>query len=105
MYAVVRAGGKQYRVEEGSVLTVDRLQAEPGSTVTLEDVLLVADGDRLIPGAPLVPGARVMAEVVAQTKGEKIRVLKYKNKVRYRKVSGSRPLQTRLRITKIETEA
>lgn len=98
MQAVIRSGGKQYRVEEGSVITVDRLPAEPGSTVTIDDVLLVADGDRLAAGA----GAKVTAEVVARSKGDKIKVLKYRNKVRYRKLSGQRQLGTRLRITRIE---
>lgn len=95
---VVRSGGKQYRVEEGSIVTVDRLAGEPGNTVTLDDVLLVADGDRLETG----PSAKVTAEIVAQTKGDKIKVLKYKNKVRYRKLSGQRQLGTKLKITKIE---
>jgi large subunit ribosomal protein L21 len=99
MQVVVRSGGKQYRVEEGSVVTVDRLPGEPGGAVTLEDVLLVADGDRMEAGPG---GAKVTAEIVEQTKGDKIKVLKYKNKVRYRKLSGQRQLGTKLKITKIE---
>lgn len=99
MQAVVRSGGKQYRVEEGATVTVDRLKGEPGSTVTLDDVLLVADGDTLS------TGAKVTAEIVAHEKGKKIKVLKYKNKVRYRKTSGQRQLGTKLRITKIEAGA
>jgi len=95
---VVRSGGKQYRVEEGAVLTVDRLQGEPGSTVTLADVLLVSDGERLAGGK----GAKVTAEIVGHEKGDKIKVLKYKNKTRYRKLSGQRQLSTKLKITKIE---
>ncbi|MDE3112122.1 MAG: 50S ribosomal protein L21 [Chloroflexota bacterium] len=96
MQAVVRTGGKQYRVEEGAVVTVGRLAGEPGSTVTLGDVLLVADGDTL--------GRKgtVTAEIVAHEKGDKVKVLKYKNKVRYRKLSGQRQLATKLKITKIE---
>ena len=97
MQAVVRTGGKQYRVEEGSVVTVDRLSGEPGGTVTLEDVLLVADGDELSGR-----GGKVTAEIVGHEKGDKIKVLKYKNKVRYRKLSGQRQLGTKLRIVKIE---
>ncbi len=97
MQAVVRSGGKQYRVEEGAVVTVDRLVGEPGSTVTLADVLLVADGETLTAGR-----GTVTAEIVGHDKGEKIKVLKYKNKVRYRKLSGQRQLGTRLKITKIE---
>lgn len=98
MQVVVRSGGKQYRIEEGSVVTVGRLAGEPGATVTLDDVLLLADGDRLeVPGK-----AKVTAEIVAHTKGDKIKVLKYKNKTRYRKLSGQRALGTQLKITKIE---
>jgi large subunit ribosomal protein L21 len=96
MQAVVRSGGKQFRVEEGAIVTVPRLQGEPGSSVTLGDVLLVADGDTL--------GSKgtVTAQIVSHEKGDKIKVLKYKNKVRYRKLSGQRQLGTRLKITKIE---
>ena len=97
MQAVVRSGGKQYRVEEGAVVTVSRLEGEPGSTVTLADVLLIADGETLTAGT-----GTVTAEIVGHDKGDKIRVLKYKNKVRYRKLSGQRQLSTRLKITKIE---
>ena len=96
MLAVVRSGGKQYRVEEGGVVTVGRLEGAPGSTVTLADVLLVADGDRV------GRSGTVTAEIVSHDKGDKVRVLKYKNKTRYRKLSGQRALTTRLRITKIE---
>ncbi len=96
MQAVVRTGGKQYRVEEGTVVTVDRLVGEPGSTVTLGDVLLLADGDTLD------SKGTVTAQIVSHDKGEKIRVFKYKNKTRYRKLSGQRQLGTRLKITKIE---
>ena len=98
MQVVVRTGGKQYRVEEGAVVTVSRMAGEPGTTVTLEDVLLVADGDNVTPGK----GAKVTAEIVGHEKGDKIKVLKYKNKTRYRKTSGQRQLSTKLKITKIE---
>lgn len=96
MQAVVRTGGKQYRVEEGTVVTVDRLEGEPGSTVTLGDVLFVADGETV------GNKGTVTAEIVAHEKGEKIKVFKYKNKTRYRKLSGQRQLETKLRIMKIE---
>jgi large subunit ribosomal protein L21 len=100
LQAVVRSGGKQYRVEEGQTVTVDRLQGEPGTTVTLNDVLLFADGDTLRAG-----GATVTAEIVGHEKGDKIKVFKYKNKTRYRKLSGQRAHSTKIRITKIQTEA
>ena len=98
MQAVVRTGGKQYRVEEGAIVSVDRLAGEPGTTVTLDDVLFAADGDKVGPGA----GVKVTAEIVAHEKGEKIKVLKYKNKTRYRRLSGQRPLATKIKILKIE---
>ena len=96
MHAIVRVAGKQYRVEEGQTVTAPRLQGEPGSTVTLDDVLLLADGDTL--------GTKgtVTAEIVGHDKGDKIKVFKYKNKTRYRKLSGQRQLGTRIKITKIE---
>jgi large subunit ribosomal protein L21 len=94
--AYVRSGGKQYRVEEGAVVTVGRLAGEPGSPVTQGDVLLVARGDAL------TAGGTVTAEIVAHEKGEKVKVLKYKNKTRYRKLSGQRSLTTKIKIRKIE---
>ena len=96
MQAVVRSGGKQYRVEEGQTVTVGRLLGEPGTTVTLDDVVLVADGDTLTAG-----GAKVTAEIVGHEKGDKIKVLKYKNKTRYRKLSGQRSRSTTIKITHI----
>lgn len=96
MQAVVRVAGKQYRVEEGAIVSAPRLAGEPGSTLTLSDVLLVADGDSL------KTKGTVTAEIVGHDKGDKIKVFKYKNKTRYRKLSGQRQLSTRLKITKIE---
>lgn len=100
MQAVVRSGGKQYRVEEGSVVTVDRLAGEPGGIVTLDDVLFTADGDGVRMGR-----ATVTAEIVGHEKGAKIDVLKYKNKVRYRKRTGHRQVGTKIKITKIDVGA
>jgi large subunit ribosomal protein L21 len=101
MYAVVETGGKQYRVSEGDVIDVERLSAAPGQRVTFERVLaLVRDGD-LQAGTPTVEGARVGAVVVAQRRGRKILVFKYKAKVNYRKRSGHRQELTRLRIERI----
>jgi large subunit ribosomal protein L21 len=101
MYAVIETGGKQYKVEPGATLQVERLPAEVGSTIELDRVLLLADGDTVHVGQPTVPGARVVAEVVAQEKGEKIIVFRYKRKVRYRRKTGHRQLLTRLRIKEI----
>lgn len=101
MYAVIETGGKQYRVKPGDLLEVERLPAEPGATVELDRVLMIGgDGEPAI-GAPLVEGARVVAEVVDQVKADKIIVYKFKAKVRYRRKQGHRQRLTRLRITDI----
>ena len=103
MYAIVRSGGRQYRAEPGRLLTLDYHLAEPGSQVELGEVLLVADGDQVKVGAPTVPGARVLAEVVEHGRHKKILVFKYKPKVRYRKKTGHRQPFTRLRVREIVT--
>ncbi len=102
MYAVVRSGGKQYRVEEGSVVTVGKLAGNAGDTVTLDQVLLAADNEAVKAGPQALKGARVVAEIVGHGKGPKIDVLRYKNKTRQRKMKGHRQDETTIRITKIE---
>ena len=102
MYALVRSGGKQYRVEEGALVSVDYLAGKAGETVTLGEILVIADGDDVKAGQPALDGAKVTAEIVAQGKGPKIEVLRYKNKTRQRRSRGHRQLETTLRITKIE---
>ena len=102
-YAVIRTGGKQYTVREGTTLQVERLPGEPGDSLELGDVLMVSDGDTITVGAPLVAGAKVLAEIVEHGKGEKIHVLKYKPKVRYRKRTGHRQQYTKLAIKQIIT--
>jgi len=97
-YAVIRTGGKQYTVREGDSLNIERIDGDPGSTVTLTDVLMVADGDNVTVGTPLVTGAAVTAEIVEHGKGEKIHVFHYKAKVRYSKRTGHRQQFTRLAI-------
>jgi len=102
MYAIVRSGGKQYRVQEGSLLSVERLAGKAGETITLGEVLVVADGDNVKAGTPALSGAKVTAEIVAHGKGPKIDILRYKNKTRQRKTRGHRQSETTIRITKIE---
>jgi large subunit ribosomal protein L21 len=102
VYAVVRSGGRSYRVEEGSLLAVPRRDGDVGSAVTFDEVLLVADGVRVRAGTPHVSDVKVTGEIVAHGRGPKIRVFKYKNKTRSRKTRGHRQDQTTLRITKIE---
>jgi large subunit ribosomal protein L21 len=102
MYAVLETGGRQYKVKPGDVLQVEKLAAEPGETVTLDRVLLLADGDSVAVGTPVVDGATVLAEVVDQRRGPKIIVFKYKAKVRYRRKTGHRQSLTTLRIKEIQ---
>jgi large subunit ribosomal protein L21 len=103
VYAIVRAGGRQEKVAVGDTLTVDRLAGEAGSTVQLPALLLV-DGDVVTSDAKALAGVTVTAEIVAATKGPKITILKYKNKIGYRKRQGHRSKLTELRVTGIETK-
>ncbi|OGO00794.1 MAG: 50S ribosomal protein L21 [Chloroflexi bacterium RBG_13_52_12] len=100
-YAIIESGGKQYKVTEGQTIEIDRLEAEEGGSVQLDKVLLIADGDNVTVGKPFVDGARVMATVKKNGKGDKIIVFKYKAKVRYRRKNGHRQLFTSLNIDKI----
>lgn len=101
MYAVIENGGKQYRVELGAELVVDRMDVEAGQTVKFDHVLLVADGDEASVGRPHVAGASVSADVVRQARGEKVVVFKYRPKARSRVKQGSRADLTVLRIADI----
>ncbi|MDO9709703.1 50S ribosomal protein L21 [Paracraurococcus lichenis] len=100
-FAVIRTGGKQYRVTPDAVLTVEKLAAEPGATITFHDVLAIGGEGGLTLGAPTVPGARVTATVVEQTRGEKILILKKKRRQNYRRKKGHRQDLTVLRIAEI----
>ena len=104
-YAIVQTGGKQYRVEPGDTISVEKLPAEEGNTVELDHVLLVSDDDKTTIGRPTVDGAKVVAEVVQQARGDKIIVLKNKAKVRYTRKQGHRQSLTRLAIKEIVTGA
>ena len=101
MYAVVRTGGKQYRVQEGRAIKIDRLPGEAGDSVELGEVLLLADGDAITVGAPTVAGARVVGTIAEQGRAKKIVVFKYKNKTRARKKTGHRQQFTTLVVSDI----
>jgi large subunit ribosomal protein L21 len=101
VYAIIRDRGMQYRVEEGQIVEVARLDAEPGSQVELGEVLLVVGGESTLVGAPLVAGAKVLAKVLGDVKGEKIVIFRYKNKKRYRRRTGHRQQYTRIAISEI----
>ncbi len=101
MYAIVRAGGHQYRVAPGDTIEVEKLEARPGTQVELPEVLMVSGDDGVKIGTPLVSGAKVLATVLSQTKGRKLIIFKYKAKKRYRRKKGHRQQLTRLAIKEI----
>lgn len=101
MFAVVAIGGRQYKVTVGDVIEVDRLEAKADDTITLDRVLLVSDGQKVSVGKPTVKAVAVKAKIVAQGKGEKIEVRRFKAKVRYRRHKGFRPSVTKLEILSI----
>ena len=99
MYAVIRTGGKQYRVYEGDILNVEKLDVQEGATVEFDEVLALSGDDGLKVGTPVLEGAKVEAQVLKHGKGKKIIVFKYKPKKNYRKKQGHRQPYTQIRIT------
>lgn len=102
MYAIIETGGKQYKVQEGDVLYIEKLNAGEGESVTFDKVLAVSKESGLVLGAPLVSGAAVSAKVEKHGKGEKIIVYKYKSKKNYRRKQGHRQPYTKVVIDKIQ---
>ena len=102
MYAVVVTGGKQYRVQEGDVIYVEKLEADVETSIELGDVLALGKEDGLVVGTPVVEGAKVFAKVLEQGKAKKVIVFKYKRKKDYRRKQGHRQPFTKLQIEKIE---
>ena len=100
IYAVVETGGKQYKVSPGQTIEVEKLPAG-GDTVELDKVYLIADGENVTVGKPTIAGAKVIASVVEEGKGEKVIVYKFKSKVRYRRKRGHRQPYTKLAIKEI----
>ncbi|MEK7579998.1 MAG: 50S ribosomal protein L21 [Patescibacteria group bacterium] len=101
MLAVIKTGGKQYKVKEGDTLRVEKIDGEKGDKVTFDNILLLADDKEVKIGAPLVDNAKVEAEIVEQGLGKKIYVVKYKPKIRYHKKTGHRQPCTKIKIIKI----
>ena len=102
MYAVIKTGGKQYKVAEGDEIIIEKLNVEEGATVTFDEVFAIVDGEEVKIGQPKVDGAKVTASVVKNGKGPKIRILKYKHKTNYRRRMGHRQPFTKVKIEKIE---
>jgi large subunit ribosomal protein L21 len=101
MYAVIATGGKQYRVEKGGVVRIEKLAAEAGSTVEFNEVLLIADGDRVRVGAPLLAGGKVLATVQKHAKGDKVSVIKFRRRKHYLRQKTHRQPFTEVCITEI----
>jgi len=101
MYAVVKAGGKQHKVSQGDLLKVEKIDGEVGNTIELKEVLMVADGDNIEIGTPVLPDACVVGEIVKHGKAKKIIVFKSKRRKGYRKKQGHRQLYTNLKIQEI----
>lgn len=101
-YAVFKTGGKQYRVSEGDVLDVEKLDLEEGTEASFDDVLLLNDGKATTVGAPTIKGAKVTAKVVEQFRGKKVIAFKFKRRQGYHKTKGSRRHMTKLEITSIK---
>ena len=100
-YAIIKTGGRQYRVAEGETIDVDRLEGEAGQKFTFDDVLMHADGDKLTHGNPLVSGAKVTGEVVEQRKDRKVVAFKYRRRKGYHRTVGHRRKLTRVKIVGI----
>ena len=101
MYAVIKTGGKQYRVAPGDKLNIETLKVDTGAEVEFDQVLMLADGDNVDVGAPLVDGARVKARVIEHGRGEKIRIVKFKRRKHYQRRMGHRQNYTRVEITDV----
>ena len=102
MYAVIRSGGKQYRVSQGGSVRVEKLAGEVGSPITLADVLMIGGDGEIKIGTPTVEGAQVTGTIVAQGRGKKIRVFKMKRRKRYRRKAGHRQAYTEILVDRIE---
>lgn len=104
MFAIIETGGKQYKVEKGATVEVEKLAVEEGATITIDKVVLISDNNDLKIGTPYISGAEVTAKVTGQIKGEKIRVYKMKAKEHYQRTAGHRQKYTTLEITDIKSE-
>lgn len=101
MYAVVKSGGKQYRVEQGDTIRVEKLDAQEGAELNLDQVLMLSDGDRTTLGAPLVHDAKVAVKVKSHGRGPKIKIVKFRRRKHHHKTQGHRQAYTELEITGI----
>ena len=103
MYAVIKTGGKQYRVEEGDVVLIEKIEVATGESVDFDQVLLVANGDDVKVGQPVVDGAKVTAEVLEQGRHKKVKIIKFRRRKHHRKQQGHRQWYTAVKITGIQS--
>lgn len=101
MFAVLRAGGKEYRVSKGDIIRVERVEGKVGDSVTLKEILMVGEGDKIQIGNPLVNQATVVGEIIQQAKGKKVLTYKMKRRKNYRRMKGHRQPYTYLKINEI----
>jgi large subunit ribosomal protein L21 len=104
MYAVIQFGSDQFKVSEGDIIEVDRLEAEDGKTITVDDILMVSDGKEVKIGQPALSGSTVQAQVLKETLGDKVVAFKYWKRKAHAFKKGHRPKLTALKITKIQME-
>ena len=104
MYAVIKTGGKQYRVQQDDVLPIEKLEAEVGDTITFDQVMMVGEGDKITLGAPTVKGATVTAEVMDQKRTRKILVFRRRCRKNFRRTNGHRQHQTVVKVTGIKAK-
>ncbi len=102
MYAVIETGGKQYKVAPGETIQIEKIEQPVGSMVTFEKVLLVADGEQIKVGTPILDGSKVCGEITNQIKGDKITVIKFRRRKHYMRKQGHRQLYTMVKINTIE---
>ncbi len=98
MYAVIKTGGKQYRVVAGEKIKVEKLVGDVGTTVSLDQVLMLADGDKVTIGSPIVKGASIQATVLSHGRGDKVMIFKFRRRKHYRKTQGHRQSYTEIQI-------
>lgn len=101
MFAVLKTGGKQYKVSQGDIIQIEKLDGKVGDKVTLDQVLMIGEDDKVDVGSPVVKGSQVTGEIVNQTKGPKVIVFKKIRRKKYRRKNGHRQLITHLKITEI----
>ena len=104
MYAVIKSGGKQYKVAEGDTIRVEKIVANEGDTVNIDEVLMLADGEKVTVGTPRVAGAKVSATVKAHGRGPKVKIIKFRRRKHHRKQMGHRQAYTELAITGISAK-